>query len=220
VQANSKHTQQHNRTTCSTHPQHTQQPPGRLGWVQVDIVLVSGACTGEHRPNTATCTAAARQADGAVEGWAGQVAVHGGCLSTQVRMPHSFCDWSSDVLYAVTNPTYMRSTPITALGQAEEYSASRQVALATSSRCTTLSLASLRATQQRPRHSDAFVIACTASAAGICIAFLLARLAPLSEGRVEAGTLMCSYHGWKFDSQGKCVDIPQVSSSSLCQACT
>ena len=21
---------------------------------------------------------------------------------------------------------------------------------------------------------------------------------------------MCSYHGWKFDSQGKCVDIPQV----------
>lgn len=38
------------------------------------------------------------------------------------------------------------------------------------------------------------------------------RLAPLSEGRVEGGTLNCSYHGWKFDSQGKCVDIPQVSS--------
>jgi pheophorbide a oxygenase len=34
------------------------------------------------------------------------------------------------------------------------------------------------------------------------------RLAPLSEGRVEAGAgregLMCSYHGWSFDARGAC----------------
>ena len=36
------------------------------------------------------------------------------------------------------------------------------------------------------------------------------RLAPLSEGRVEPdGTLMCAYHGWRFDADGKCVSIPQ-----------
>ena len=26
------------------------------------------------------------------------------------------------------------------------------------------------------------------------------------------GTLLCSYHGWRFDSGGKCTTIPQVSS--------
>jgi len=36
------------------------------------------------------------------------------------------------------------------------------------------------------------------------------RLAPLSEGRVESdGTLLCAYHGWRFDSKGNCVSIPQ-----------
>lgn len=37
------------------------------------------------------------------------------------------------------------------------------------------------------------------------------RLAPLSEGRIEPsdGTLMCSYHGWRFAGDGSCVDIPQ-----------
>jgi phenylpropionate dioxygenase-like ring-hydroxylating dioxygenase large terminal subunit len=36
------------------------------------------------------------------------------------------------------------------------------------------------------------------------------RLVPLSEGRVEPdGTLMCAYHGWRFDADGKCVSIPQ-----------
>ena len=38
------------------------------------------------------------------------------------------------------------------------------------------------------------------------------RKVPLSEGRVEDdGTLMCSYHGWRFDGPGSCVAIPQVS---------
>jgi len=37
------------------------------------------------------------------------------------------------------------------------------------------------------------------------------RLAPLSEGRVEAdGQLMCAYHGWKFGSGGECTAIPQA----------
>ena len=36
------------------------------------------------------------------------------------------------------------------------------------------------------------------------------RLAPLSEGRVEAdGTLLCAYHAWRFDTQGNCVSLPQ-----------
>jgi phenylpropionate dioxygenase-like ring-hydroxylating dioxygenase large terminal subunit len=36
------------------------------------------------------------------------------------------------------------------------------------------------------------------------------RLAPLSEGRVESdGTLLCAYHAWRFDGEGKCVSIPQ-----------
>lgn len=36
------------------------------------------------------------------------------------------------------------------------------------------------------------------------------RLAPFSEGRVEAdGTLMCAYHAWRFDGEGNCVNIPQ-----------
>jgi phenylpropionate dioxygenase-like ring-hydroxylating dioxygenase large terminal subunit len=26
------------------------------------------------------------------------------------------------------------------------------------------------------------------------------------------GTLLCSYHGWRFDSEGKCTAIPQVGS--------
>ena len=36
------------------------------------------------------------------------------------------------------------------------------------------------------------------------------RLAPLSEGRVEKdGTLLCAYHAWRFDGEGKCDRIPQ-----------
>jgi phenylpropionate dioxygenase-like ring-hydroxylating dioxygenase large terminal subunit len=36
------------------------------------------------------------------------------------------------------------------------------------------------------------------------------RLVPLSEGRVEKdGTLLCAYHAWRFDGEGKCKHIPQ-----------
>ena len=43
------------------------------------------------------------------------------------------------------------------------------------------------------------------------------RLAPLSEGRIddETGNLMCSYHGWQFDEQGICTDIPQAENPEL-----
>lgn len=34
------------------------------------------------------------------------------------------------------------------------------------------------------------------------------RNAPLSGGRIENGHIVCPYHGWKFDSDGQCVDIP------------
>ena len=53
------------------------------------------------------------------------------------------------------------------------------------------------------------------------------RRAPLSEGRVDrtSGTLMCSYHGWEYDSSGKCTRIPQLnpemekSATSSTRAC-
>ncbi|KAG2436165.1 hypothetical protein HYH02_011669 [Chlamydomonas schloesseri] len=38
------------------------------------------------------------------------------------------------------------------------------------------------------------------------------RLAPLSEGRIEAdGTLLCAYHGWRFDGSGGCTTIPNFT---------
>lgn len=41
------------------------------------------------------------------------------------------------------------------------------------------------------------------------------RLGPLSEGRVEAdGNLLCSYHGWRFDGQGDCADLPYAMGPS------
>lgn len=34
------------------------------------------------------------------------------------------------------------------------------------------------------------------------------RLAPLSQGRCEGGTLRCMYHGLRFDEAGRCIEIP------------
>ncbi|MFP4338133.1 MAG: Rieske 2Fe-2S domain-containing protein [Halothece sp.] len=60
----------------------------------------------------------------------------------------------------------------------------------------------------KPRYSDqyqVFVDACPH------------RLAPLSEGRVDekTGNLMCSYHGWQFDGEGNCTQIPQAENPDL-----
>ncbi|ELR98633.1 Rieske 2Fe-2S domain-containing protein [Gloeocapsa sp. PCC 73106] len=42
------------------------------------------------------------------------------------------------------------------------------------------------------------------------------RGAPLSEGRVESdGTLMCAYHGWRFNDEGQCVKIPQCKDQHI-----
>jgi phenylpropionate dioxygenase-like ring-hydroxylating dioxygenase large terminal subunit len=42
------------------------------------------------------------------------------------------------------------------------------------------------------------------------------RLAPLSEGRIEAdGTLLCAYHAWRFDGDGNCAKIPQSQTPEL-----
>ncbi|KAF6253987.1 hypothetical protein COO60DRAFT_1703552 [Scenedesmus sp. NREL 46B-D3] len=48
------------------------------------------------------------------------------------------------------------------------------------------------------------------------------RLAPLSEGRIESdGTLQCSYHGWRFNSSGKCTEIPQaIDAKAKAVACS
>ena len=36
------------------------------------------------------------------------------------------------------------------------------------------------------------------------------RLAPLSAGRIVAGTLQCGYHGWRFAGDGRCCEIPAL----------
>jgi phenylpropionate dioxygenase-like ring-hydroxylating dioxygenase large terminal subunit len=46
------------------------------------------------------------------------------------------------------------------------------------------------------------------------------RLAPLSEGRVDAsGQLECAYHGWRFEGSGACVRIPQATDARACSRC-
>jgi len=47
------------------------------------------------------------------------------------------------------------------------------------------------------------------------------RLAPLSEGRVESetGCLQCAYHGWEFDGNGKCTQIPSADIETCTHAC-
>ena len=39
------------------------------------------------------------------------------------------------------------------------------------------------------------------------------RLAPLSKGRIEAGGIRCMYHGVKFDTQGRCLEVPAQTSA-------
>lgn len=46
------------------------------------------------------------------------------------------------------------------------------------------------------------------------------RLAPLSEGRIEEdGSLLCSYHAWRFDEQGECVSMPQAKNQVITANC-
>lgn len=47
------------------------------------------------------------------------------------------------------------------------------------------------------------------------------RLAPLSEGRINpaTGDLQCAYHGWAFNSGGRCTLIPQAKGPELASKC-
>lgn len=40
------------------------------------------------------------------------------------------------------------------------------------------------------------------------------RGAPLSSGSLENGELRCPYHGWKFNKEGECIDIPGMPQDS------
>jgi phenylpropionate dioxygenase-like ring-hydroxylating dioxygenase large terminal subunit len=37
------------------------------------------------------------------------------------------------------------------------------------------------------------------------------RNAPLTAGKVHAGELQCAYHGWRFDTAGRCVEVPGLA---------
>jgi vanillate O-demethylase monooxygenase subunit len=44
------------------------------------------------------------------------------------------------------------------------------------------------------------------------------RFAPLSLGTCEGEKLRCAYHGWVFDAQGKCVEIPSLGPNATLPA--
>ena len=39
------------------------------------------------------------------------------------------------------------------------------------------------------------------------------RLVPLAAASVTDGTLQCPYHGWRFDAEGRCVDVPSLGTT-------
>ena len=41
------------------------------------------------------------------------------------------------------------------------------------------------------------------------------RRAPLSLGSCEGGTLRCGYHGWRFDGDGRCVEVPALGADGV-----
>lgn len=49
---------------------------------------------------------------------------------------------------------------------------------------------------------------------GILEAYCPHKLAPLYWGRNEECGLRCVYHGWKFDTEGRCIDMPNESEES------
>jgi phthalate 4,5-dioxygenase len=55
----------------------------------------------------------------------------------------------------------------------------------------------------------------TAGAVGLVSAFCPHRRAPMFFGRNEECGLRCVYHGWKFDTNGTCVDMPSEPADSL-----
>ena len=41
------------------------------------------------------------------------------------------------------------------------------------------------------------------------------RQVPLSKGTVAGGTIRCCYHGWTYDTSGRCVDVPYLGKNKL-----
>ena len=54
----------------------------------------------------------------------------------------------------------------------------------------------------------------TSGRVGLVDAYCPHRRAPLFFGRNEECGLRCVYHGWKFDADGNCVDLPSEPASS------
>jgi phthalate 4,5-dioxygenase oxygenase subunit len=52
--------------------------------------------------------------------------------------------------------------------------------------------------------------------AGIVDAFCAHRRAPLFFGKTEEGGLRCAYHGWVFDRDGQCLEIPSDATGRIC----
>ncbi|WP_414754427.1 Rieske 2Fe-2S domain-containing protein [Anabaena sp. CCY 9910] len=75
-------------------------------------------------------------------------------------------------------------------------------------RPTPVTLLGIRLVIWKPKSSDSF---------RIFIDQCPHRLAPLSEGRIDdkTGNLMCSYHGWQFDTEGVCTRIPQAENPEI-----
>jgi vanillate O-demethylase monooxygenase subunit len=41
------------------------------------------------------------------------------------------------------------------------------------------------------------------------------RLTPLSIGHCAGGVIQCAYHGWRFDAEGACVEIPALGANAV-----
>jgi phenylpropionate dioxygenase-like ring-hydroxylating dioxygenase large terminal subunit len=54
----------------------------------------------------------------------------------------------------------------------------------------------------------------TAGTVGLIDEFCVHRRASLYFGLCEDGGLRCAYHGWKFDAQGRCVDMPTANAAA------
>ncbi|QTO23312.1 Rieske 2Fe-2S domain-containing protein [Burkholderia seminalis] len=58
----------------------------------------------------------------------------------------------------------------------------------------------------------------SSGAVGIIDAYCAHRGAPLFFGRNEEGGLRCPYHGWKYATDGGCLEVPNVPGADGCQA--
>ena len=62
---------------------------------------------------------------------------------------------------------------------------------------------------------DLVAFRATGGAVGLVEAFCPHRRAPMFFGRNEEDGLRCVYHGWKFDTGGRCVDMPSEPPDSM-----